>query len=68
VIEPSVTSASETVIGWDNWTDWANDCGDSRFWGGVHFRTTAAPSRALGEEVDALAYEFVMSHINGRAK
>ena len=68
VIEPGVTPASETVIGWHTWTDWANDCGESRFWGGVHFRTTAAPSRAIGEQVGRLAYQFVMGHINGRAR
>jgi hypothetical protein len=68
VIEPGVTPASETVIGWDTWTDWSNDCGESRFWGGVHFQTTAAASQTIGEDVGTRAYDFVMSRIHGTAK
>lgn len=37
VVEPGITPPEDTEIEFKTWTDFVNDCGQSRIWGGVHF-------------------------------
>jgi hypothetical protein len=67
VIEPGVTPQSDIVIGWATWTEFEQECGQSRFWGGVHFPASIPAGAEIGHQVGTLAYNFVMSHINGTA-
>jgi hypothetical protein len=40
-IEPGITPAEDLTLHWDTWTDVERECGSSRLWGGVHFRSPA---------------------------
>ena len=47
-IEPGVTPAADTTIHFPTWTDFNNDCGSSRVWGGVHFPAAVEAGRKIG--------------------
>ncbi|HSM74306.1 MAG TPA: vanadium-dependent haloperoxidase [Desulfobacterales bacterium] len=65
VIEPGVTPSRDINLFFDSWTDFAEDCGNSRLWGGVHFRDAIDNMRHLGREIGTQAYVFVKAHIDG---
>lgn len=65
-VEPGVTPATAIVLGpWNTWTEFAQDCAMSRFWGGVHFLASLPAGQAIGTEIGNLAYEFVAARIAG---
>ena len=67
-VEPGITPKEDITLGpWATWTEFANDCGLSRLWGGLHFRAAIEASRQFGPQVGELAYEFVTEHIEGHA-
>jgi hypothetical protein len=67
VVEPGITPSQDMTLYWATWTDFAEDCGNSRFWGGVHFRDSIDNMRDLAKEIGANAYYFVKAHIEGIA-
>lgn len=67
VVEPGITPLQDMNLYWRTWTKFAEDCGNSRFWGGVHFRDSIDNMRALGREIGTNAYYFVRAHIEGTA-
>jgi hypothetical protein len=68
VIEPGVTPASDIVLGpWATWTQFENECGLSRLWGGVHFRDAIVQGHPLGRAIGEQAYLFLKRHIDGNA-
>jgi VCPO second helical-bundle domain/Domain of unknown function (DUF6851) len=68
-VEPGITPKEDITLGpWATWTDFANECGLSRLWGGLHFRAAIEASRQFGPQVGELAYEFVTQHIEGNAR
>ncbi len=64
-IEPGITPAQDMNIHYSTWTEFAHDCGQARINGGVHFPGAVAAGEALGPQFGDMAYEFVMSHVNG---
>ena len=66
VIEPGITPADDIVLHWDTWTEFEKDCGDSRFWAGVHFPASIPAGQDVGHEIADIAFGFVMAHIEGR--
>ncbi|OEJ37955.1 hypothetical protein AR457_29445 [Streptomyces agglomeratus] len=66
LVEPGVTPAQDMVLSWDNWTDWARDCGLTRYWGGVHFMPAIEASWDMGRQIGDRAYTFVRKHIDGK--
>ena len=67
-IEPGITPAADVVLGpWNTWTEFAQECGLSRFWGGVHFLASIPAGRNIGTPIGDLAYQFVQAHIAGTA-
>jgi hypothetical protein len=64
-IEPGVTPARDITLTWNTWTEFEQDCGLSRLWGGVHFRPSLKAGRDIGHAIGDLAYEFVQRHIKG---
>ena len=67
-IEPGITPAEDIVLGpWATWTDFENDCAMTRFWAGVHFKSSLPAGQELGRAVGRFAYEFVQAHIDGTA-
>lgn len=67
VIEPGHTPQSDLVISFPTWTDFEETCGMTRFWAGVHFKASIPAGQKIGREVGALAYEFLIDHIEGTA-
>jgi hypothetical protein len=68
-IEPGITPAADSVLGpWNTWTEFEQECGLSRFWGGVHFLASLSAGHGIGRPIGDLAYEFVQAHIAGRRK
>lgn len=65
IVEPGITPANDLVLSWDTWTEFEQDCGLSRFWGGVHFLSAISAGQELGHGIGELAYDFVMKHIEG---
>ncbi|WP_345423753.1 vanadium-dependent haloperoxidase [Halioxenophilus aromaticivorans] len=66
-IEPGVTPASDTTLVFDTWTDLAQDCGQSRLWAGVHFRSAIDESMAFCPRFGDMAVEYMDSLIKGTA-
>jgi hypothetical protein len=67
VIEPGVTPASDIVLGpWSTFTEFEEECGASRLWGGVHFRAAIDEARSACREVGDRAFEFLQRKLNGQ--
>jgi hypothetical protein len=64
-VEPGVTPAGDIVLTFNTWTEFEQDCGLSRLWGGVHFRPAITAGRDIGHTIGNLAYEFVQDLLNG---
>ncbi len=65
-VEPGVTPSADILLGpWATWTEFENDCGISRLWGGVHFRAAIKEGQPLGHAIGELAYQFLKRHIEG---
>lgn len=67
LVEPGITPARDITLKWSTWTDFANDCRLSRYWGGVHFLSTVERSGDFAGQFGTRAYEFIQRHINGSA-
>lgn len=67
VIEPGITPAADLTLHFATWTQFENDCGQSRLLGGVHFQPSIDVIKPVGTTVGNLAYEFVKAHIDGTA-
>ncbi|GAA4444122.1 DUF6851 domain-containing protein [Phytohabitans houttuyneae] len=65
LVEPGITPANDMTLQWGNLTDWANDCGKSRVWGGENFPGSVEASRQYATKIGDLAYEFVQRKVNG---
>lgn len=66
VIEPGVTPAADIVLGpYATFTDFEQECGSSRLWGGVHFRAAIEEGRAACRQVGDKAFEFLQRKLNG---
>ena len=67
VIEPGHTPQSDIVISFPTWTDFAERCGQSRFWSGVHFPDSIPAGQAIADQVADRAWEFFQSLMDGTA-
>ena len=66
-IEPGITPANDIVLGpWKTFTEFEEDCGMSRFWGGVHFLASLDAGEQVCRPIGDTAYEFLKQHIDGR--
>jgi len=64
-IEPGHTPQANLTIGWSTWTEFEEECGMSRFHGGVHFPPSIHAGADIGREVGTRAYNYLMGYING---
>jgi hypothetical protein len=65
IVEPGMTPATDMVLSYPTWTDFEQECGLSRFWGGVHFMPAVTEGQELGKQVGDGVYEFVRRRIDG---
>ncbi|MBR9787475.1 MAG: vanadium-dependent haloperoxidase [Vibrionaceae bacterium] len=68
LIEPGVTPQSQTVLGWDTWDEFSDNCGLSRLWAGVHFYDSIPAGQSIGDPIGSAAYDWLKAYINGTAK
>jgi hypothetical protein len=67
VIEPGFTPQADLVLNFATWTQFAEECGQSRFWAGVHFKSAIPAGRDIGHRIGDRAYDFLSRHIMGTA-
>lgn len=65
--EPGLTPASDTTLVFETWTDFADDCGQSRVWSGVHFQAAVDASADLCGVFGDQAFDYLQSLIDGSA-
>jgi hypothetical protein len=66
-IEPGTTPATDIVLGpWATFTEFEQDCGMSRVWGGVHFVPAIVESRQMCRPIGDAAFEFLQRHLTGK--
>ena len=66
--EPNLTPNSTVSLGWDTFSDAADEAGISRLYGGIHFVQGDEEGRLLGERVGSAVYEQAQFFINGGQK
>jgi len=66
-VEPGVTPAADTVLLFPTWTDFANDCGQSRVWAGVHFQAAVDESAKACGVFGEMAYDYLAALNAGTA-
>lgn len=64
-IEPGITPAADIVLNFATWTEFEEDCGLSRLWGGVHFRSSLTAGHDIGRQIGNAAFQFVQAHLHG---
>ncbi|MDQ3255450.1 MAG: hypothetical protein M3R15_16395, partial [Acidobacteriota bacterium] len=64
-IEPGFTPAADIVLHFATWTEFEQDCGMSRLWGGVHFLPSIRAGHDIGHAIGNSAFQFVQAHLNG---
>ncbi|KAJ9439241.1 hypothetical protein DIPPA_14784 [Diplonema papillatum] len=65
--EPGITPAEATSVTFPTWTDFAQNCGQSRVWGGFHFQAAVDASANACPRFGEMAFDYVNAHINGSA-
>lgn len=66
-IEPGITPVADTTLVFDTWTDFAEDCGQSRVWAGVHFQAAIDESKAICSIFGDMAYAYMETLLDGTA-
>jgi hypothetical protein len=65
MIEPGITPRADVTLEWNSWSSWAEDCGHSRFWSGVHFKDSIDESAEISRQFGTLAHQLVQAHLRG---
>ncbi len=65
LVEPGYMPQRNVTIGWNTFSEYSADCGNSRFWSGVHFPASIPAGQAIGQKIGRRAHAFMMRHING---
>ncbi|MBC8211257.1 MAG: vanadium-dependent haloperoxidase [Gammaproteobacteria bacterium] len=66
-IEPGITPAADMQLFFPSWTEFVNDCGQSRVWAGVHFQSAVDQSRQLCDVFGDTAYDYLQDLLAGTA-
>lgn len=64
-VEPGITPSTDIVLHWNNFTEFAADCGQSRIWGGENFRSSVDAAGQYGTKIGDMAYEFIQRKLSG---
>lgn len=65
MIEPGITPKTDVTLEWNSWSSWAEDCGRSRLWAGVHFNSSIDESAKFTPQFGTRAYNFIQAHLKG---
>ncbi len=66
-IEPGITPQTDIELHFATWTDFAQNCAQSRVWGGVHFQAAVDASAAMCSEFGNMAYDYYSTMLEGSA-
>ncbi|MFI9561217.1 vanadium-dependent haloperoxidase [Nonomuraea endophytica] len=66
-VEPGVSPAQDVTLRWHTFTEAADQAGQSRRYGGIHFRDGDLRGRALGAEVGQAAWDRASAYWTGAA-
>lgn len=66
-IEPGITPAADIELFFPTWTQFVDDCGQSRVWAGVHFQAAVEESRKLCNVFGDMAHDYLQELVNGTA-
>ena len=67
VHERGITPANPVNVTYATWTEFVNECGESRIWSGVHFRPAVDSAVELCTGVGDIAYEYFQTLLDGTA-
>ena len=65
--ERGITPANPVTVTYATWTEFVNECGESRIWSGVHFRPAVDSAIELCTCMGDIAYEYFQTLLNGTA-
>jgi hypothetical protein len=65
-VEPGLSSAPGTVLSWSTFSAAAQEAGESRLYGGIHFYEGNVAGLAMGRKVGAQAFDLAQRHWSGR--
>lgn len=65
-VEPALAAAVGVTLNWGTFTQAANEAGESRLYGGIHFYEGNVAGLALGRSVGALAFDKAQAYWSGR--
>ena len=65
--ERGITPASPVNVTYTTWTEFVNECGESRIWSGTHFRPAVESAIELCTGIGDTAYEYFQTLLNGTA-
>lgn len=60
--------AADIPIGYTTWSEYVNECGQSRVWGGLHFQDAVDASKEACDDVGALAWAYFETLLDGSAE
>ena len=66
-VEPGITPAGDIALHFPTWSGFAEACGDSRVWAGVHFPAAVQASAGLCNVFGEMAYDYLNELIAGTA-
>lgn len=66
--EPGRTPSADLEIHYSTWSEWARDCGESRIWGGAHFRPSVDQAFPICTAAGESAFEYYQSLMAGTAR
>ncbi|BCD96286.1 vanadium-dependent haloperoxidase [Marinagarivorans cellulosilyticus] len=64
-IEPGITPQADLMLHFPTWTDFEDDCGNSRVWAGVHFADSVPAGQNIGHQIANRAYQFYLTKVAG---
>ncbi len=67
VMEPGITPVNDVTIKFDSWTQYEEECADSRVYSGVHFRDAVDASLEMCGVAGETAYEYWTTLMDGTA-
>ncbi|MEN0061099.1 MAG: DUF6851 domain-containing protein [Myxococcota bacterium] len=65
-VEPN-SPPHDVTLTYQTWDDLRDECGLTRFWGGVHFADSIPAGQDIGRVVGAAGYHFLLPYFNGTA-
>ena len=65
--ERGITPVNPVNVTYATWTEFVNECGESRIWSGVHFRPAVESAIELCTSIGDTAYEYFQTLLDGTA-